>query len=274
MKYRQALEIGDSEGIIQCTYATIYEAGGKPLFSLQRRKFEQHLDKNILDAQYSEDPNDHYDSDRNNQFADAVYTGSGKEGIIAWDYGYWLTQAETGYIDFDLPLVAASYPASSERLVPVKLLPDAVLYIEKTLLSLKPKPHYSIYKKVENGEPELVAESYGAMNEKVKEYVTYDKTTKWQAIDGYYLDITQEISPRWKRLIEKINSNSTYYIRPAAFRWFPVNTNNLEHKKENWEDIDDETKARIMNYDSVQKAKKKLDNAKALLAAAGVATII
>ena len=72
--------------------------------------------------------------------------------------------------------------------------------------------------------------------------------------------VKKQYSERWQKLYDTINNADVVYVKPAAFNWQPVEiggSTNIESKT---------TK--------IQKAKQKLDQAKAILIAAGATNII
>ena len=272
MRYKDALAIGTSEGTIQCTYAIIYDAKGNKLFALQRKGFEQRLD-NVMDLQQG---NDSYQASTN--FTSVTYTGHGAEGIVAWDDGSYLTNVETGYIVFDMPLVRAKQH-SNDRLIPVTLLYDAIAYIKKTMASGKEINYwvYALYapdgleieqsydqRKIGTWIKQLETK-YGTITK------TNNDTTEARDItittpDGSYRIIgkqTKGRNPRWIELANKLNDKDTFYVKPAAFNWQPINTENA---------IDPETG--LTYSDKLKEAQKKYESAKALLIAAGATALL
>lgn len=232
MWYRQSLAIGRSEGIIQCTYAIIYDANGNKLFALQRKNFD--VSENIKN----------FGSSNGNI---AVNTGGGREGIIAWfvDKRVGDDYADTAYITFDMPLVIAK-EYSQDKLVPVTLDYNAIDYIKSTLASARKVKMPIVYMTLEDGSNEIIYKgNVKYMPADVREGVKSGKY-KQTVIDDY--------DPRWLALSKKLNDVDTFYVKPAAFDWQPTDLSNINASYQ----------------DRVAAAKKKLDQAKALLLASGL----
>lgn len=70
------------------------------------------------------------------------------------------------------------------------------------------------------------------------------------------LSLTKHIKPKYAELIERIDTNSVFYVKPVAIDWIPTNIINVGLEKD------------------LAEAKRKLDAAKAILATAGAATIL
>ena len=262
MWYRDALNIGASEGVIQCTYACIYDEDGKALFALYRGRFDELAKKFGGYAKQSTDTKI------------IVDTGTfSQEGIVAWEMDVRQkdgSYADTGYIQFDLPLVIAE-KHSSERLVPVRLDYNAIAYIKRTLKSAKPVKMAEVYKETEW----IVYESGGSKKPNYAEKITMsDLSQRYMKLDlggGYYIfrnngidyhvEIIDDYNPRWLKLSQRLNDTDIFYVKPAAFDWQPINMENLNQSDLEW-------KKRI------EISKEKLNRAKALLIAAGATAII
>lgn len=235
MRYRDALAIGTSEGTIQCTYAILYgeeeyskKMGRKVhrhLFSLQRKIDGFNylpVATNWFDSQYSEGQmrdlssdntqtatNIEYDPSRGYQGSGYVYTGDGKEGIFRWGVSSnrfdedKTDEMATGLIGFDLPIVKVT-EYSEEKYVPAELLPDARLYILKTM------------------------------------------------------EAARVLDKRWEEMYKRIlNYNGTVYVKPAAFNWQPVEVRNSANRSA-----------------MIEQARKEMEQAKAVLIAAGASNIL
>lgn len=269
MWYKKAMAFGDSEGTIQCTYATIYDAQGRKVFSLQRRNFGRKESYNsayfLTDAWL----NGHYQNNMG-RYGSLVYTGAGKEGIFYWDQGGEFSRdSMTGYVNIDFPLVYAE-KWSGERLVPVKLLPVAVDFIKRSIDGIQKDKlikAYDIFENVNGKRGNKIKTVYTLAE--VFKYLTHG-TWDWyeENINKKYWDNGQDaidgkviISPPYEtrnpiyyNLYNRLNSTETFYIKPAAFNWHPVNVRIKEEK--------------------LNKLKADLDKAKALLIATGAATLI
>ena len=241
MWYKQALKIGKSEGIIQCTYAILYDEKGDPLFALQRKKFEDEIPVNNSDY-----------GDYAGEDVLIPYLGAGAEGVVLWNTGSNFTgRTETGYIVFDMPLVEATQ-YSSEKYVPVKLLYDAKVYLLRTITSSK---QYGW-----DGEWWFYDKKSRKFRMRVA--VTPDNEAEIEKLkeSGKFVFYFHE--SRWRKLYNKINKSDTVYVKPAAFDWRPVEIGGSTG------DGDVETRT-----DRITKAKQKLDQAKAILIAAGATNI-
>ena len=252
MWYRDALAIGRSEGTIQCTYAIIYDADGRKLFALQRKNFEDEYNKYQGMYEYS-------DTQRT-----IVDTGWGNEGIVAWEIDQRTPDGavDTGYIAFDLPLVYAE-EYSTERLVPVKLDYNAVAYLKKTLASAAPinmvalitmdewkafkddpdnyKP--SVYKKMTGSEFARIADHHKNTDE---------STVEFEGV-VYHYETYKDYNPRWKKLTDMLNDTDTFYVKPAAFRWQPVDVSHMNNgSNPEW------AKRKQAALDNLNKAKRML----------------
>lgn len=236
MRYKAALAIGHAEGTIQCTYAMIYDKNGNKLFALQRRNFrpdwEEIVRLNSGNSSY----------DKSGSLNIVTYTGYGGEGIIGWDTGSAQTEmTETAYITFDMPLVRAK-KWSNDQLVPVTLLYDAIAYIKQTLASAKDYKMYQLCK------PDGSVE---------KLVLDKEEADKWSADHDYEnaVRIVYQKLPRWTKISEALNDTDTFYVKPAAFDWQPVNILNT---------IDSDG---IPIAEKVRVSKEALDRARKILIA-------
>lgn len=222
MWYRNALAIGRSQGTIQCTYAIIYDENGNRLFALQRKNFDEKYKAYQGRYEYS------------TVFRTIVDTGFGAEGIVAWEFDQPTPDGftDTGYINFDLPLVFAE-KHSSERLVPVKLDYNAVAYIKKTLASAAPVDMVSLI---------TVEEWSKFMSDPTYKPSVYKKITVPEFNTGkangdlveykgvtYHFEFGKDYNPRWKRLTDMLNDTDTFYVKPAAFDWQPVDVSHMNN---------------------------------------------
>lgn len=269
MWYRQAMAFGDSEGTIQCTFATIYDAQGRSVFSLQRENFK--LKEQYYNAYFQSDKwlNGHY---KNNlgHYGSLVYTGSGAEGIFYWDQGGEFTRDSlTGYISIDFPLVYAE-KWSGAKVVPVKLLQPAVDFIKRSISGIQKDKlikAYDIFVNASGKRGRLIRTVYtpseicnflglyfwsDEYQKKVAEVLNSGKDVIY---DKYIVAAPEKRpNPIWENLHNRLNTTETFYVRPAAFNWHPVNVRVKE--------------------DYLDKLKSDLDKAKALLIATGAATLI
>ena len=251
MWYRQALAIGRAEGTIQCTYAIIYDKSGEKLFALQRKNFEDKLRADGLSKERSE-------GDQRNIVVDTYY---GAEGIIAWqlDAKTGGDFVDTGYIAFDMPLVIAD-EHSDDRLVPVRLDYNAIAYIKKTLASAKEINAYVFYKVGADGKRVEDEKLFRLTSEQRTKFK--DQAAQKDA-DGLPLAETiKDYHPRWLKLSQSLNDTDTFYVKPAAFDWQPVDTRHMNNgSNPDW----------VLRRDE---AKSRLDKARKLLIAAGFSNIL
>jgi hypothetical protein len=270
MKYREALQVGtEAEGTIQCTYATIYDKDGHALFSLQRKRFQDTEVYREMVMKYGQNYEGEYEG--NTTFTDNyVYTGDGKEGIILWTTGRLTTGGDGGantapkaIIDFDVPLVVVDR-YSADRLVPCKLLYPTVEYLRKTVQSSKKFTKYVIYK----------VNADGTRGKNVQEQYNMPDLDVLAAQHCDYEAIPLSLGKTWSDLLKHLNSNDTVYVKPAAFRWFitqvRVNAVSPEDAAKNGglATDPDSTLGRL------EAARKKLEQAKKILVAAGLTNFI
>lgn len=279
MKYKEALGLGyQAEGTIQCTFAVIYDQNKKPLFALQRRNFQGETPFDMFaagEAYYKYLQNGWSESDGGDhpnifdgQQSDGeifVYTGYGREGIIAWqdhDYNFkYDGAAAKGLITFDMPLVVVDQ-YSSDTLVPAKLLYPAVEYIKKTLASCKNKTKYVLWEKdPKTGETRKLGEQYEYPNdfEDENHYITLNSK-------GLY--------PYWQDLYDRINANDVVYIKPAAFRWEVTKLRQGVDAVNNETPTDSWLYQKKVAYDKMMQAKAKYDRMKLIAGAAGISNLI
>lgn len=265
MFYKSALNIGTSEGTVQCTYATIYadNQGARPLFSFQRKNFgaspgfgfggRAMIDD--LDTKNNENTSYGFASSRlayiNDDRLVATYTGYGAEGVIGWDGGKAGRGEATAYTTFDFPLVVAD-EWSGDRFVPVKLVQEASAYLRHTLDHAKAGTYIVIYKDESKREILPLMRTPAGMIKEKGLYMPADQRTieKGMAIEQAYIQFSaknaispafsqeqldefdkkgyvvmqwHDISPKYRALRDKIlNSQSVYYVKPAAFNWHPI----------------------------------------------------
>lgn len=296
MKYKEALGLGyQAEGTIQCTFAVIYDQNKKPLFALQRRNFQGETPFDMFaagEAYYKylqngwseSDGGDHPDifDGQKSEHEIFVYTGYGREGIIAWqdhDYDFKYEGAAKGLITFDMPLVAVD-EYSDEKLVPAKLLYPAVEYIKKTLTSCKKKTKYIIWEKnPETGETRKLGEQYTE-----PDFTDYEALKKQGLIDSlkdppqkenlYYTIDSKGLYPYWQDLYDRINEDDVVYVKPAAFRWEitklrqGVDVVNEETPTDSW------LYQKKVAYEKMMQAKAKYDRMKIIASAAGISNLI
>ena len=190
----------------------------------------------------------------------ATYTGYGREGVIGWDDGKALRGESTVYTTFDFPLVVAN-EWSADRYVPVRLVQEAAAYLRHTLDHAKAGTYTMVYKdesrtevvplmKTPQGESwkykdlggwtlaDDLAIKYGrakdyayqpysvqALSKKMgQQSPIFTQKQLDEFKDKEYVVVEwNDISPKYRELRDKIlNSQSVYYVKPAAFRWHPI----------------------------------------------------
>jgi hypothetical protein len=256
MKYREAYAIGSKcEGVIKCTFATIYNKDGKGLFSLQNVKASYGVDYKhggYSDESKAEDmiitqlsPNIY--------FADAGY-----HGVTAGD-------AEIrGGVTVKFPVVQIDR-ISNDRLVPAKLTDYAVRIIAEACKNVKVYK-WHIYR-VWDAE-----DTPGAKVVHIMDTYTKPKDIDWMPTDKYHYEYEAEkvINPRYEQLISILQSGDMVYIKPDAFDWEATDLNNatIAQKDENGNEI------QVNLNDAIEAARKRMETAKAILATAATLTII
>lgn len=256
MKYREAYAIGSKcEGVIKCTFATIYNKDGKGLFSLQNVKASYGVD--YKNGGYS-DESTSADMIITQLSPNIYFVDAGYHGVTSGD-------AEIrGGITFKFPMVMIDQ-ISNDRLVPAKLTDYAVQIIVEACKNMKVYK-WHIY---------AVSDVDGIPGGKVMHVTdTYirPKDSDWMPTDKYHYEFEEEkvINPRYEQLISILQSRDTVYIKPDAFDWEATNINNatITQKDENGNEI------QVNLNDQLEAARKRMETAKAILATAATLTII
>lgn len=214
MWYKYAMEYGDSEGTIRCAYAMLYNEHGQRLFALQRKNFDNSTAA-IVDRQTQQDPNATYQWAQD-QWGNAVYTGAGKQGIFYWDAGGSAKTGfvPTGYMQIDFPVVVAK-KWSGEKLVPVTLSWESATYIQETLKRTQKNTKWIVWHVYDAKTGDLLRTFY-----KKKDTLLYQDKSKYQIVKE------KRMHPWLEELKGKINTETVFYIKPAAFNWHPINLKN------------------------------------------------
>lgn len=257
MKYREAFAIGSvCDGMIKCTFATIYDESGMGLFSLQRKDTEKGI---TWKGGYSDNStwNDAiiYQAQPNLYFVD-----SGHGGASSGDAKI------RGAIGFDMPLVQIT-EISSRRLVPAKLTEEAIEIIIKACTDVK-VTKFNVWRIYDSDKYKALGKERKLMEEVY--YMPQSKRDYWKQSDteDYHHEIESErvISPKYVRLAEVLQNRETVYIKPDAFEWNPTDTRNASVVGPNGKAVNLE--------DKLAAAKKKVETAKALLVGAGATIFI
>lgn len=120
MKYKEALHTGlKADGVIKCTYATIYDAQGKALFSMQNVDAEYGV---TYEGGYKEGESTKQDMIITQLTPDVYFADSGFGGVTSGDADI------RGGITMKVPLVEIT-TISNERLVPAKLTTEGAKLI-------------------------------------------------------------------------------------------------------------------------------------------------
>ena len=258
-----------------CTFATIYDANGKGLFSMQR---VQQINVVNWKGGYSDD-NSWSDAlivptGDNVYFSDNIYQG----GQIIDAY----SDAELkGGITFDLPFVTIDQ-ISSDRLVPATLTETAIEVIKKACEKVR-VTKFIVEKVIDKdkvdtqdashpggksashvGERTIVKETYYLSPSEKDEWL-HDRTTQY-----YHYEIRTEavISPKYIALSEILETRGTVYIKPDAFDWHPLDVENATVTET---DANGNT-VEVNLIDKLKAAEQQLNVAKAALIAAGAAS--
>ena len=245
MNYKDAFAIGSRvEGYIKCHYAELHSPSSGKLFSLQDVNFSnknqaaqefggQRVQYGGKDKPSGEDIEIY---DRNE------YSGNMNDFSANIYYDIPVVEAST-FVDYDMTI------QKSKRIVPVRLTSFArKQLIDK--LSQKTRPLYTVYMISTNDEEER--------HEILK---TYDSKKAYHYTDNdlWHYEVVVEpksILPKYQEIIDILNTNGIFYVRPVAIDWIPTDIQNVQIAKD------------------LTEAKRKLDAAKALLVTAGAATIL
>ena len=249
-----------------CTFATIYDADGKGLFSLQRA----HQNKVVsYKGGYSDESKE----------SDMIYTTTG-DNVYFTDSGYRGDVNDYGDADIkggitiDLPFVVAD-SISNARLVPAKLTETAIEIIKKACENAKVTKFIieKVIDRVNNNTPggnsavgsrKIVKEAYYLSPAERNEWL-YQRRTEY-----YHHEIRTEvvISPKYITLSEILEERGTVYIKPDAFDWHALDVENatVTETDENGNEV------QINLGDKLKEAEQQLNIAKAALIAAGVAS--
>lgn len=240
MKWREAHSIGNkAEGIIRCTYARLYNKAGKVLFSLQRVSAEERarmVGNHVTGELYM------------------VGTEKDARGVFQWtDYKFDGPEANVNY---DMPLVVTS-GVNDDKRVPATLTDKAREILTNSLNNTKRVVRYDIYRCYDLDDPDhgfkagdRIKEAQQYHNDFDRRYtITYPKY-------HYETEAVNVLRPAYQKLIDILKRKEVVYIRPAAFDWEPIDikASNLDEQ--------------------IAAAKRKMDTARAIAIAAGVATLL
>ena len=261
MDYREALHIGSkAEGVIKCTFARLYdrpvskeEQNFRYLFSLQRKDAAEVVT---------------YGPDANGDGIPDYITKTGRKeqhDVIEFDPRF---QDKDGTIYYDFPVVVADGLADGV-VVPAHLTPEAIEILKYAISKMKVRK-WTVYRVWENTSNYLEKEK--AMQSTYSYSNDWERSWRDKDTDSYHHEVRSEIvtNPRFERIIKIIESGEPFYIKPAAFEWYPLDVNNatIIEKGENGEEYE------LNLDDAIAAAEERLNKAKAILIAAGFTNII
>lgn len=272
MNYKDAFAIGSHvEGYIKCHYAELHSPSLGKLFSLQDRNFTtknqavQNFNKDQGQTEYifygESTPTNRNAGIRTDN--ENLYNGH-VDDMTAFVYNDIPVVEMADYVEIDETLPKA------QQLVPVHLTKIAREHIIAGLklfrqVKYKVIAEYPDGKWRYDGNEKVYIHQPGT---KVVLFETYDHdeaykhqhVTTGSASGLYYTYVEEyypEVKPQYQALIDGINENGVFYVKPVAIDWIPTDIVNVG--------LDEEIEA----------AQKRLDAAKAiLLTAAGAAVIL
>ena len=175
-------------------------------------------------------------------------------------------------IEVEYPLVSANAYIEGAELLPVLLTQEAVRFIQSKLQALKQKK-YRVYRVYDNyakdgdvdykpGDRRLMQETYTApviIPKNAQNSSLLLKVDGWKDTDIYHHEVETEMvdQPHYATLRDICDNYKTafVYVRPENVDWIP-------------------TKVDLVLADEIEAARKKMENAKSLLIAAGAASLI
>lgn len=256
MTYREALHIGSAaEGIIKCTYARLYNKDGKNLFSLQRKSAE----KKVV-----------YGGDLDGDGVPDTISYDGEKKHDAVEFDQYFQDEDKGKIYFDLPMVKAD-EISNNRLVPAYFTPEAVEIIRAAMQKMR-IAKWTVWRVWDVNTPGAAKGNRRAMQHTYTWSQDWERSWMLKDTDNYHHEFSKEqvLNPRFERLIEIITSGEAIYIKPAAFEWYATDIKNATTitTDENGNEIE------INLNEAVENARKKMEQAKAVLIGAGLTNIL
>lgn len=260
MRYDEAFSIGSViEGIIKCSWAEVFDENDKKIFSMQNRNFSPTLCV----------PEKRYD----------------KTDILADTKSetYALNLAWTNKRVFEAVVTADTYRYDYK--VPVSLTSNAAVLVAE-IVTLRNKKYNekieTLNEQLNEGYAWLIENKQLAQSEidKMQKLVDgntiqpYEKERYRQEIEKYqkYIQRLDEVeAEKYGRVLEDlrryqsfVDENNTlidgleagkiFYIKPKAFEWYPLNTNNV-----------------VKSY---EEAKRKYEQAKTIMAVSAASIIL
>lgn len=256
MTYREALHIGSkAEGIIKCTYATIYADEKTPLFSMQRVKAIKGI---VFENGYSDEAN--LNDAQIVQLSPNLY----------WVDGGSRYGGADARVSVEFPMVQVTSVENS-RLVHATLLPEAVAIIQDSLRNATSKAYkFTIWRVALQDMPGAKAGTRRKVREQWKQPTVLElqalRTEKWN------VEVTSEymLQPRYEKLLEILGTTREVLIKPAAFDYEPTDINNATVTEYD----EDGNPISITLNDKLKEKTAALNKAKAILVAAGVTSLI
>lgn len=291
MTYEEALQIGSKiDGYVKCTFAILYGEGG--VFSMQHKA----LGSRYTQYDYVRDNANAYFEGGEITDAPEEYVDFGERQPAGKDYGsnyneYGITTEYNFNILLDIPLLTATLEEKQEDgYIPCKLTAEAARIIAHVAHKHK-RVKYFVYRVYDRdymydnrviykaGESALILETYTKPNM---------DSPDWQPryVNGYvstganpYMDVANRIyhyelvtgsvnSDSYDALMEACNNYKTavWYVRPDAIDWIPTRIDNATVVGADGKEIPLDV--------AIDEARKKMENAKSLLIAAGAASLI
>ena len=253
MEYREALHIGSkADGVIKCTYATIHDAQGNRLFSLQNVNAQYGV---TYEGGYREGESTKQDMIITQLTPDVYFADSGFGGVTSGDADI------RGGITMKVPLVEIT-TISNARLVPAKLTTEGKKLIIDACKDVRAY-RYTIKAIVNSPSGETTATIQTTYTMPTQEQLNQIQAAK-KAIK-VWVETDYVVNPRYEKLAEVLESNQTIYIKPSAFDWHATDIKNTTIVDQDGKTIDLDA--------AIAQAKKRMDSAKALLAGAAITNI-
>lgn len=186
MTYQEALTIGSkAEGTIKCTYATLYDKNGNPLFSIQKSK-PYRWTSNLYDE-------------------NGVYTGIDEEHLKQF-----VEVAETRFGDgflysMELAIVEVEGNVSDSKLVPCTLLYDTYVYLANAIMASHKYP--------------ITIKEVTQLSEDGLQGKTPTTAVTYRTV-GY--NYKKKYKDLLKLLQLHVTKGEPFYIKPIAFDWHPT----------------------------------------------------
>lgn len=229
MRYDDALAIGTVvEGIIKCTWAMVYDENGNKLFALQAHRYQvaaagvtvDYLGDKIATGEKI---------DTDNLYLTTTDSGISEAVVCANKYVY----------AYKVPVILTSQVADFLNMC-IKQLQCQIEDCQKIL---------RIYSEdITNLEAAFIEDVPGSIQEKYEAALN-----RKQAVEKRIAELVAKQNNR-KSQLERVKAGGYFYVKPKAFEWFPVNSNNITS--------------------DLQKKKQAYDTAKKILAVSAATIVI